>query len=105
MLGRALDIFGNIITFSFLGLSYSRVEIAAAARQWLMKLYLNTANGLQRCRCSDISSPVGQKMPKPTRPTLTLKDDLIKFLLLFTSILGQFPDIDEITLYIGIFYK
>ncbi len=45
--------------YNIAGLDYLRVKIAAAARQWPMKLYLNTANGLQRSRCSEIGSPVG----------------------------------------------
>jgi len=40
-------------------MGYSRVEIAAAARQWPMKLYLYTAIGLQQSRCYEIGSPVG----------------------------------------------
>jgi len=37
-------------------LDYSRAKIAAAARKWLMKLYLNTANGLRRSRCSEVGT-------------------------------------------------
>jgi hypothetical protein len=44
-------------------LDYLRAKIAAAARKWLLKLYLNTANGLQRSRCSEVGSPEGEKMP------------------------------------------
>jgi hypothetical protein len=46
-----------------INLDYSRAKIAAAAREWPMKLYFYTANGLQRSRCSEIGSPEGQKMP------------------------------------------
>jgi len=37
----------------------SRVEVAADARRQLMKLWSSTTNGLQRSRCSEISSPEG----------------------------------------------
>jgi len=55
-------------------LDYSRVEIAAAARQWPMKLYEYTANGLQRSRCCEIGSPEGEKLPIPICPIRDLKN-------------------------------
>ncbi len=44
-------------------MDYSRVEVAAKARQWPTKLQLSTASGLQRRLCSEIDSPEGEKMP------------------------------------------
>ncbi|NOR52527.1 MAG: hypothetical protein GQ536_00345 [Candidatus Aminicenantes bacterium] len=42
-----------------MNLDYSRVEVATDARRRPMKLWLPTANGPQRSRCSKIGSPEG----------------------------------------------
>jgi len=44
-------------------LCYSRVEVAGDARRRHMKLWSSTAIGPQQSRCSEIGSPVGEKMP------------------------------------------
>ena len=43
-------------------MDHSRPKIAAAARQWPMKLYEYTANGPQRSRYGEISSPEGERL-------------------------------------------
>ena len=85
---------------SVLKLDYLRVEIAAAARQRPMKLYLYTANGLQRSRCSEIDSPEEEKMPI-NRNRLILKE----YPPGFSAISGKLPDIAGIVMSLGIFYK
>lgn len=40
-------------------LDYTRVEIVVVKKKWPVKLYLYTANELQRSRCSEIGWPVG----------------------------------------------